>query len=301
MSLINNANAGSQIDLMCIVYRVLSRTSGSMSEDQLLALCRPDTLWQNLDQKDRIPKELSFWSSADHQLWEKDGSNNYMLVSPINGKDLRPRDIARDVRKVLFETQMESVFGQDKWEGLDQLIAMLACVLAIPEFSVLQSSELNKDTLRDALAKFLPAKSRLNDAELSIALQYAHFLGFLEPGEGHGYVVDPTIAIADTLGILLKSSEALRIDEFVTGLAKILPVLDGGQFRLQVEAGMQERDFSPLPEKKLSRSLSHALYRLRISGLVKIDELSDDPNAMTFVLPSGEKKFSRIQLKEEQG
>lgn len=297
MSLINSANPGSQIDLMCMVYRVLNRASGPITEEQLLGLCRPDTLWENEDQKIRLPRELRFWSSEEHQLWEKNSADLYELKIPIDIKTQHSREISCVVRKVLFETNMESVFDHDKkWEGVDQLIAMLSCVLALPEFSALQGRVLNKETLRDALAKFLPAESRLNDAELPTALEYAHFLGFIEPGEDEGYVVDPTVAIADALESVLTSGKAMGVKEFVASMAQILPVLDGGTFRLEVESAMCERNFITPPINQLSCSLSHALYRLRISGLVGIEELADDPYAMTFVLPTGEKKFSRIHL-----
>ena len=171
MSLVNNANPGSQIDLMCIVFRILARSGGSLPADELLDLCRPETLPENDDQKKRVPGELRFWANPDHQLWTLDMDERYRLVSHPSGAALDLEGIASVVGGVLFSTKMTTVFEPEgQWDGVDQLMAMLSCVLAAPEYAMLKGPPVTKDSLRDVLAKYLPASSRLNDAELTVAL-----------------------------------------------------------------------------------------------------------------------------------
>jgi len=303
MSLINNANPGSQIDLVCMLYRVLNRSkSGSLAEDRLLALCRPDGLSENEDQKKRLQGELRFWSQEHHRLWHKTTEDEFHLETRFEDDSMsKPADIARLVRDVLFATPIESVFdSQGSWEGVDQLFAMLAWVLALPECSAWPQKILNKDSLREVLSR-LPAEFRLNDSELPVALEYGHFLGFLEPRGSSGFVVDATTAIRDAVHTLLAPGKQMSADKFLEALAQHLPVIDGGRFRLEVEARMAEEGFRPPEERMLSASLSHALYRLQIAGSLKIDALSDDLNSRDMQLPSGKRvTFSRIQCLESR-
>ena len=297
MSLINSANPGSQIDLMCIIFRVLRRSGGTLPANELLEFCRPETLSENDDQKKRVPGELRFWAHRDHQLWKLDSNERYRLVSYNSSDTPDPGEIASVVADVFFSTRMESVLQSERqWDGVDQLMAMLSCVLAAPELASVTVTTLTKDSLRELLAKYLPASSRLNDSELPVALEYAHFLGFLETSDTDGYVVDPSAVVLRALRRLLQPGDSMALDECVSEFAKKVPVLDGGSFRSQVESVMKESGFVPNPSGKLSRSLSHALYRLRLGGMIKIDEMSDDRRAVTLSLPVGERKYSRIHL-----
>lgn len=303
MSLINTANPGSQIELMAIVYRVLNRAAAPIKEERLIELCRPETLPIRDDQRWRFPKELEFWSDPSHQLWIKDNADAYSLVHRFAGGDPTPLEIATVVRSLLMETDIPTVFDpRHDADGVAKLMTMLSCTLAVPDFDAVDGQEVNKVNLAALQRKYLPAESHLNTSnELSEAIAYGHFLGFLEPAEKGGHVVDPTEAVARVVRDEFEPGRDVEIRDCLAALAEKLPVLDGGQFRQEVEEKMEERGFRRPPKDRLSRAMSHALYRLRIGGVIQLEELSDDPHQLRFDLPVGEKKFSRIRLLAVEG
>lgn len=303
MSLINNANPGSQIDLMSIVYRVLLRAAAPMPEERLIALCRPETLPINDDQRKRLPGELQFWAEPAHQLWTKDDSGSYSLARRASRDASTPSDIASVVSPLLMKTDIPTVFDPKHGaDGVAKLMTILACVLAVPDFSPLGHRTITKEVLDEFQGRYLPPESRLNASnEISEAIAYGHFLGFFEPAAEGGHVVDPTEAVAIALKEVLEPDADLAIRDLISGLAEKLPVLDGGRFRTEVEAKMAERGFRLPSEDRLSRTMSHALYRLRVGGFIKLEELSDDPHQLSFDLPSGDKKFSRVRLLATEG
>lgn len=298
MSLINTANPGSQIDLMSIAYRVLNRAGSPMKEERLIELCRPETLPLKDDQRWRFPKELEFWSDPAHQLWVKDHADAYSLVHPFAGGDPTPMEIADVVRSLLMETDIPTVFDpRHDADGVAKLMTILSCALAVPDFDPFGAKEINKDNLAALQRRYLPADSHLNTSnELSEAIAYGHFLGFFEPAEAGGHVADPTEATGRVLKDEFEPGQDVGIRDFLAALAQRLPVLDGGRFRQEVEEKMQERGFRQFSKDRLSRTMSHALYRLRIAGVIRLEELSDDPHQLSFELPMGEKKFSRVRL-----
>jgi len=303
MSLINNANPGSQIDLMSIVFRVLHRAPAPMTEEKLIALCRPETLPIKDDQRKRLPGELQFWADPAHQLWSKDETGAYSLVHPLPGDAPTPLDIASVVSPLLMGTDIATVFDPSHdADGVAQLMAMLSCVLAVPDFSAFSDQTINKENLDELQGKYLPPESRLNASnEISEAIAYGHFLGFFEPADKGGYVVDPTEAVTRVLKDAFEPGEVVGMRDCLATVAEKIPVIDGGKFREEVEAKMAERGFRPPPQDRLSRTLSHALYRLRIAGVIKLEELSDDPRQLRFDLPIGEKKFSQVKVLATEG
>jgi hypothetical protein len=297
MSLINNAGIGSQIDAMCIIYRILERADGVMTERALMELCRPESMVEKPDQAGRVPGELRFWAKEEHQLWRHDkDKEQFQLVVRIGDGPSSPASISSVVGGLLFGMSMETVLRKDaKLEGVDQLLAALSCMLAAPEFAFPTRADVSKDSLRDVLAKYLPSECQLNDAELPVALEYGHFLGFLEPCDGGRFVVDPTTIVSTALPKVLRSNESMPLAECIDELGKTIPVLDGGRIRIEVEAAMEEGGFVPNPPGKISMSLSHALYRLRLAGMIKLEEKkSDDMELVTLSIPSREIQYSRV-------
>lgn len=303
MSLINNANPGSQINLMLIIYRVLNRAAAPMKKELLIGLCSPDTLSINDDQRKRLPGELRFWADPLHQLWTQDAEDTYSLVHSFAGGDPTPSEISAVVRQLLMGIDMTTLFDpHDDADGVAKLMTFLSCLLAAPDFSPLSGQELSKEKLAELQRKYLPTESHLSASnELSEVITYGHFLGFLEPGEKGGYIIDPTVAVFKVLKDEFEQGQDVGVRDCLTKLAEKLPILDGGNFREEVEEKMVERGFSPPSNNRLSTTMSHALYRLRIAGVIKLEELSDDPNQLIFDLPNGEKKFSRVRLLATEG
>jgi len=303
VSFINSANPGSQIELMSIIYRVLNRSS-SVKEDRLMELCNPATLAENDNQAKKFPDELRFWSEPDHQLWEKDNSGSYSLIHrPYAGKDPGPSDIAAVVRSMVMGMKFFSVIGNE--DGFAKFIALLSCILVAPEHAELHAGQvINNNALRSLQERYLPIETHANSSELGFVLAYAHFFGFLVPSPtaSGDYYVDPTEVVRRVLIHELAIEQSMTIRDCVELLAQKIPVFDGGKFRIEVEETMEEKGgFQPPHKDYLSRSLSHAFYRLRSARTITLKELSDDPEQIIFDLPKpiGNQKYSQLALLEK--
>jgi hypothetical protein len=103
-------------------------------------------------------------------------------------------------------------------------------------------------------------------------------------------MIDPTNAVRDALSQVFGKQSTLNADDFVFALAEALPVLDGGEYRKQVEAKLLERTgadaWVPPPPGQLSTSLSRSLLRLIAAGILK-PENRDDSDSSRRVLLSG--------------
>ena len=135
------------------------------------------------------------------------------------------------------------------------------------------------DPLRTAIA---------NDSRFQNLQYWAKYLGLAEwVGLKSTSIVipDPTRAIEILCPRLFVESTELQIGVFLQKLAFLCPVLDGGTARRTLEErlvnGLQRE------EGHLSTSLSLALKRLELRGLIKIISVSD---ARTWVLDYGTKK-----------
>ncbi len=293
MSIINSANPGSKIEIMCLIFRVLRRSKKLKNEDEIINICRPNTLYRNADQKKWLPSELKFWSESSHQLWERDKDGNIQLVSLTESENPTPYEIAQKVRDSLFKKKISNILTKNR-EGehkIEDLLRSLSCVLISNLFTPLTGPKkyLNKYELESLIDKYLDSDKHVpNDNEKPTFLEYGHFLGFFEPSSEKGeYFVDPTRVITELLDSIFIDNNKLTVREFVQKSNEIIPVLDGGVYHQQVQDFMIENGFKGLNKNTISYGLSHALNRLKASKLLKIDSLSDDENALELQLPNG--------------
>lgn len=88
---------------------------------------------------------------------------------------------------------------------------------------------------------------------------------------GH-LVPDPTRAIRDVLPEAIGGSSELSAQEFIDKLSAALPVLDGGRYRVHVEANWRRGESD---QSRLSAPLSDALERLRGTRELHFDDRAD--------------------------
>lgn len=104
------------------------------------------------------------------------------------------------------------------------------------------------------------------------------YLGFAR--EGSQWIVDPTDALRESLADIFEHNQELTAPAFVERTAAILPVMDSGSYRLQVEAALKDTAWSRLRPGLLSTSLSRAIQRLDREGLIKIEQKSDTEGSL---------------------
>lgn len=290
MAIINNAQAGSQINLLCMIYRILNRNNGKLSVDELLALCRPDNLSDTKEAEKRFPKNVEFWMQPEHQLWYENEESKLTLSTLTKNSSPLPKDIANVVNTTLFKSINKNICDEDNDEGNDTKVFFrcLACILASERFVFSEHSRIDKTTLSNLFADYLPFNKPPNDSNEKLTLiEYGYFLGFLEK-QGNGYLVDPTRAI---LGVLPEvfPDDQLSICQFIEFLGEKLPVLDSGIYRKNVEKEMTKHSWKKHIDSHLSKSLSHALFRLSRLKKIRFLTASDDTEALSLILPNNKR------------
>ena len=99
------------------------------------------------------------------------------------------------------------------------------------------------------------------------------YLGFAR--DGMQWVVDPTQALREALADIFGSNRELSGPAFVQRAASVLPVLDGGAYRVQVEGALKESVWPRLRPGLVSTSMSRAIQRLDREGFIKLSNRSD--------------------------
>jgi hypothetical protein len=282
MAIINNAHPGSQINLLCMIYRVIMRNSGKLTVEEIQSLCSPESLATLPDHVKRFPTNLQFWMHESHQLWREDEQHKLILTRDAASE--APADIAIVTNEALFAPKMKTIFGSDEHDT-EGLFRALGCLLASDRFALESPLRMNKPTLQDfysqQLRDFVP-----NDSERVIVNRYGHFLGFLEGTASGEYLVDPTRAVRGVLGQVFSDRGELEARQFLERLSGLLPLLDGGSYRVEVEKRMAGPISGDITSRRLSKSLSLALERLTYAGILAHERKSDDPN-MCFIQVHG--------------
>jgi len=292
MSIINIANSGSQIPLTCMIYRVLSRNNGQLTINEITELCRPIKLGINKNQREKFGKELEFWMEEEHQLWCLDADEKLCLVH--SKAQPTPSSIAVMINNILYVSKIKNLFGKTEHDAQDFFIYM-SCILSQDKY-LPYSSEILEGGQLGAVCQYLP--NIPNSSEQGNLLEYGVFLGFLEQ-LGRGYVVDPTRAITGVLPQIFSDAKELTAIEFVTGLSNSLPLLDGGVYRLAVEEEMTNRGWEhEASPNQLSKTVSHAVERLRIGKVIDVKERADDQDAVYLQVPNQESPFSKVSLRK---
>jgi hypothetical protein len=115
-----------------------------------------------------------------------------------------------------------------------------------------------------------------NDTRWSGFSEWATFLGVGWPSGKIRFVPNPAVAVRSVLDDVFVGATELTQDDFVTRLAHALPVIDGGRYRLSVEAQIAQRWRDPLPND-ISPSLSAAFLTLEAQGEFRMEARSDAP------------------------
>jgi hypothetical protein len=119
-----------------------------------------------------------------------------------------------------------------------------------------------------------------NDTRWNGFRAWAPLLGFgwTEVAQGNPLlVVDPTPAVLDALPAVFGAMPELPIEDLLRRLADVLPVLDGGNYRNQVEARLISPAWRSTSPYEISVSLSAALKRLDNSGVIRLQARADAP------------------------
>ena len=192
------------------------------------------------------------------------------------------------LRETLFDPERAASAGQ---AGV--LIAM-AWFLTKSPLQPVDFSDAPQNQLRDDLGPFAGRAELGSTSSFQNLVYWARFLGFAtvvgDAGKRRAFP-DPSRAISAVLDRVLPDDRWLDMNEFLTRLADIYPVLEGGTVREEVEAN---RTVPPTIDGRLSIASSLALQRLADRKSIVLSVVAD---ATSRILDFGgsTKRVSRVR------
>ncbi|ATM88533.1 Uncharacterised protein [Yersinia thracica] len=285
MSIINNAHAGSQYAVLVAFYQVLKASpKNRISREKLMALCAPITLQTGdaPDARGKAPKELRAW--LDLGLLTEEVVDDTTEIS-LNANYFSTKDmpLRQAVRRCLQAPENNSDLNLRNERAVD-LTLLTALLLAL---DIYHNDEISKRNLEELVNHFLP-DFRINSSnEAPVVPAYLNWLGFVQQIAHESYTIDPTNAIREELPFLMQPGELLSVGEVLLRLNRALPVLDGGSYRQQIEERISLHGWQSLSANRLSTSLSRALLRLQLSGIINMKAESDASDAMQLIGRNG--------------
>jgi hypothetical protein len=297
MSIINSASSGSQINLLCLMYRVIHRNNGAMTADELQKLCRPEYLPTKTDHEKRFGENFRFWMDESHQLWKENEESKVELLRPRDSAT--PDDISGATWEALLSQRYDNIF-KPKTHDVTPLFRSLGAILVSDQFTATSNRLLDNVAIDELFGRYLPNYTP-NTSEKPYVLAYGHFLGFLEAAPKGKYVVDVTRAVRRIIDDVFGDQSRLACKEFLSRLGHHIPLLDGGEYRHQIEAKMTKGNEEREPEHSISGVLSLALERLRYAGQLHFELFADDPDSYRLTIPGERRAISSISLSDSEG
>lgn len=276
MTILNRTNDG-LFNVLIILVRAIIRF-GPQTREQLLLACGGEFFTKKTNQ---LSQTLNRWTQLGLFALQ-DGKvvvspdHLFRLGSAVDEAEERLPGVVRSI--ALSEENNKRFWDNDgaKCADLSRGIAwMLAQDVYLLDSSTKSLLSLEADQLKDS------AKQKIfqNERDLPALAEWMHYLGFAR--DGMQWVVDPTDALREVLSEIFSSGSEMSGPEFVQRAAAILPVLDGGSYRLQVEDALKESIWQRPRPGLLSTSLSRAIQRLDREGTITLTNRSDSQGVVT--------------------
>jgi hypothetical protein len=276
MSVLNQASDGLYTVLIVLVRAIVR--FGPRSREDLLLACGGAI---DVVDTSQLTQTLNRWTELG--LFSQE-AGSVTVAEPYRsglGKstDEAEARLPRIVRTVaMLRENNERFWEREKSKSAD-LSRAVAWMLAqdvyaldgnVKKLAVLEEAQI-VDSAKQTIGK--------NDTRWNGLKAWMLYLGFAR--DGMQWVIDPTLALRDTLPDIFGSSRELTGPAFVERAGSVLPVLDGGAYRTQVEASLKERSW-PRPRAGLiSSSLSRAIHRLDREGAITLANRSDTEGVVT--------------------
>ncbi len=183
----------------------------------------------------------------------------------------------------------------DFTRGISWLLAQDVYTFSTSSHAVVQSVEISQ--LSDPSQRLLQ-----NDTRWNGLCHWAIYLGFA--WSGRNLIIDPTVALRESLPSVFQKSNVQAVSNFLKTLSQILPVLDFGAYRQDVENALNPASWLKPPKFHLSTSLSRAIKRLEVSGDISLEYRSDAGEAYHFLRQKGEewgRPFTHIAWNCKEG
>lgn len=258
-------------NVMIVLARALVRL-GPKSRSELLKACGAEL--DAVDPK-HLNQSLTRWTELG-LFAVKDGVIE--LCEPYRSSLGRNPDAAEArLPKVAREIALAADNNVRFWEAEENRSADfsrgLSWILAQDVYSLDTSSHqrvaaLESEQVADDAKRILQNDTRWNGLRT-----WMLYLGFARGGAQ--VTIDPTEAVRDALPSIFSQDETLSAPAFVERTAAVLPILDGGAYRLKIEEVLKDSSWTRPAEGRLSAAFSRAIQRLDREGLIASEQKSD--------------------------
>ena len=272
MSILNTASDGFYNVLIALCRALI--VEGPLDREKLIDIC------SGKNDKMRIRQTLLRWTQLGLFV-EDNGQLSFCprIVELTKGKnrlDKLNSHVPLVIRETIFSDENNEHFWDSERSNAADITRALSWVLSqdIYNFSL---DDLKKAQEVEAKQLTEPDKRMIqNDVRLNGLRFWARYLGFT--WQSKEILIDPTGAITQEMPVIFSKKKRYLITEFLDSLAARVPVLDGGKYRKQVEAVLDPQHWQLPPTKgMLSTSLSRALWRMELAGIIDLEQRADAP------------------------
>ena len=297
MSILNRPSDG-LYNVLIAIYKVLAEY-GPLSKGDIKSLVVPGEVDDSM-----VGKTMTRWIQLG--FFREDGSAVSISAgyAPKEGEGLDEAVVRLPIalRSLIFKKENNANFwdsaasaSADFTRGMAWLLAQDVYSFATTSHDTVQKAEFVQ--LADASQQVLQNNTRWNGL-----CHWATYLGFA--WDGATMVVDPTVAVRESLPQVFPGVRTLLASNFLETLAQILPVLDFGAYRQEVESALDPSTWSRPPKFFLSSSLSRAIKRLEQSGDLTLKYRSDTGEAYHLMRQQGSewgRAFTHVSWNRAEG
>ncbi|MBF0239224.1 MAG: hypothetical protein HQM12_16105 [SAR324 cluster bacterium] len=303
MSILNITNDGNYPELI-VLFRTVFQL-GPVDQDTLIEMCC-------VEDNSHLKGILKRWTTLGLFIEEdKKIQVNKQLDERLNDKeqlDVLTRNLPQLCRRLVFSTKnCTPVLADEKYEKEEKnagkcsdFVRAIAWALAqdIYEFPTTWDGEAEQMIIQQVslLSQPLATNFIQNDTRFNGLRFWAQYLGFAT-GDSKTFFLDPTSAVREELSAVFGNNDELSAPDFVNKLHSILPVLDFGVYRKEIENVLRPETWVPPPLNHLSMSLSFAIKRLEFDGIVVLEDRSDSSNTLGLTRKKNKPwgRFSHLQ------
>lgn len=280
MAILNRPSDG-LFNVLIAIYKALAQY-GPLPKSDLKSLVGPGEVGDSM-----VGKTMTRWSQLG--LFRDDGSTVSIEAeyAPTEGEDLDEAvmRLPLTLRSLIFKKENNANFWDSANSASADFTRGMAWFLAQDVYSFATNShgaveKVESMQLADATKRVLQ-----NDTRWKGLCHWATYLGFAWGGAN--LVIDPTVAVRESLPQVFPGVNTIMASAFLESLAGVLPVLDFGAYRQEVENALDPSNWSKPPKFFLSTSLSRAVKRLELSGEITLEYRSDAGEAYRFLRQHG--------------
>lgn len=274
MSILNRPSDGLLSVLLALRRALLAY--GPLSDSDLLDLAAPSSVVPE-GKPDLAKKTLSRWKQLGF-FREIDGI--VQLSQPVADVACDDLDgLRKAILRLVLAPENNPAFVMDDEEDYEASKASdctraIAWTLAQDPYVFPAKYKGGVESLQDAQG--VKPRPFANDTRWAGFAEWATFLGIGWSSTRTSFVPDPAFAVRSALQDVFGDSNEISQADFLARLADLLPVIDGGRYRVAVESQIARQWRDPLTTE-ISPSLSAALLRLEASGELRIEARSDAP------------------------